>query len=189
MLAGAAHADLFTIQRSSPTPTITGTGTGGDILVTFTNLGTESPQAESNPPGTSLTLMNYTVTTTGAPVGPVAIDQTFTLNVLFTDYSYAGNPVHNSVFNGHVSGFATATQDNLVIDLTPANPDTMSFDINYTHFELSNLMKTLPPIVNDTANPGAVSALIVSRPIPEPGSMALLSVGLLPAIGLLRRRR
>lgn len=191
MLAGAAKADTFTILRTVDQTTITNSASDGDIVVTFTGLGVESPAANSTPPGTSLTLLNYTVTSTAQmlPANNVFFDNDFTLSVLFTDYSYAGNPTHTSIFNGHIGGSANALQDNLVISLTPQNPDSMVFDINATRFTISDIRSTLPPIVNDTQNPGAVSARIVGAPIPEPGSMALLGTGLLPALALLRRRR
>ncbi len=190
LAVSGARAELFTITRSIVPSTISNVVAGNGISVNFLNSGVESPQANASPPGTSLTLLNYTVTTVGAPVGNYVFNDAFTLSVLWTGYGpNASGDTYTSVFDGLVTGSANATQDNLVVTLTP-QPGAMIFQLNsLVAFTVYDLQSTLPPIINDVGNPGAVSAQVVSNVIPEPGSMALLGTALLPILGLARRRR
>lgn len=191
LAVSGARAELFTITRSIAPTTISNVSGGNGISVNFLNSGVESPLANAAaPPGTSLTLLNYTVTTVGTPVGDYAFNDAFTLSVLWTGYGpNASGDTYTSIFDGLVTGSANATQDNVVVTLTP-QAGAMSFNLNPTvAFTVTNLQSTLPPIINDTSNPGAVSAHVVSNVIPEPGSMALLGTALLPILGLARRRK
>lgn len=184
----AARADLFTITRLPSVPSIAHTNGTGSITVNFLNPAVESPQADCTPPGTSATLLNYTVTTTGAP-GDIAFNDTFGLTILWRDYTLGG-ATHQSQFNGSITGSANSQQDNLVITLTPADAAATDWEMAPgTSYHVFDFQRTLPPIVNDVDNPGAVSAQVVCQAIPEPGSMALLGTALLPILGLARRRR
>lgn len=189
----AARAEQFTITRLIAPTSIASTTGGNGFIVNFLNSGVESPQANSDPPGTSATLLNYTVTTVGAPSGTYNFNDTFTLSVLWTGYGpNASGDTYTSIFDGKVTGTAAQTlngpQDNVVVTLTP-QAGAMSFNLGPVPFTLYDLQATLPPLINDVSNPGAVSAQVVSSVIPEPGSMALLGTALLPVLGLARRRR
>lgn len=192
---GAAQAEQFTIERVTTPLNVTSGPAGAEYSVNFLNIGGESPQADSAWPGTSLTLLNYTVTTPGATpaVGTYNFNTSQPFSIIWRGYGpQASGHTYVSNFTLAVTGFAKRTangnQDNVLVTLTPDSPADLDFLLGPVPFKVWDLQSTDPPIVNDTQNPGAVSARVTS-PIPEPGSMALLGTALLPAIGLLRRRK
>jgi len=190
----AARAEQFTIERVTAPTNVTSGPAGANFSVNFLGIGGESPQADSGFPGTSLTLLNYTVTTPGATpaIGNYNFNTSQPFQIIWRGYGpLAAGQSYVSNFTLNVTGFASRTatgfQDNVLVQLIPNGPADLNFLLGVVPFTVSDFQATDPPIVNDPVG-GAISARVVS-PIPEPGSMALLGTALLPAIGLIRRRR
>ena len=152
VLAVPACANVLTFTQTI-TPNRFTSGQSSVDLISYT---IESPPFDCSPPGTSLTLLNYTVTSTSQQYNAFA-DVPFTLSFRFKDYTTSvPDNTATVVFNGRVGGRVNQFQDS--IDIRLSGPPERSFLIGGTVFTLWDFQYTLPPIVGDFNSPGAISA-------------------------------
>lgn len=154
----AAHAQQFTITRTFSADRIA----SGQSSVDFLGAGLESPPADASPPGTSMTLFNYTVSSNSVEED-VFPEYPFTLTILIRDLTTT-NPVNTAtiVYRGTVSGRVSRYQDNINVRLS--GPAEVSFLIGDSVYSVREVQSTVPPISNDFNNPGACSANVYHSP-------------------------
>jgi hypothetical protein len=131
--------------------------------------------------GTDVVLANLEVFSTSATAD--AIIAPYSINMFLTDI--ASGVTENLTFTGELNGVVSTLQSN--VGNTFFAPLSQQLHIGH-HVYTVSLTSYVPPGPPGSQQLGSIGAH-VSGVIPEPGTMALLGTGLLPLMGLVRRRR
>jgi hypothetical protein len=188
LVASTAKAELFTVDRTVFPTSVSHVSGAGSVIVDFTTVpGETNPPQDSLDPGSNFTALNYQLKTTGTPslytFNPLV--DTFSLAVTFKSYGPGSTGATYTVnFAGNIDGVLSQTQNTVSVNLTPT---TVDFNLGTVPFHVYNY-KSTDALVDDANSFGAISFRALT-PVPEPGSMALLAMGALPVLGLIRRRR
>lgn len=161
LAAPASSADWFTVSPWVSPMLITRAGASGGINVFFLHSGIESFRIDATSPGNHVPILSYAVQTDGNPdPGEVFhFADAFTLSVLL---SFPSGDTQTLIFDGYVSGTASLYRCSLNIRLelqSGVGSEAATFAVGGKTYHVSNIQAGPPPLINDTQNPGVVSAL------------------------------
>lgn len=181
-LAGAANAQYFTHFES--TNLLGNTAVSGLSSITFI------PGANANlfagGAGTDVVLANLRVTSTQNDLTPDNFVVNYQITMDLTDVASAQSSPPNPpslVFSGTLTGTASAGAANIANLNT--GPTSYAITLGTTPYIISLGTYTAPEAPG--GNLGAIGAHVTA--VPEPGTFALLGAGLLPLLGMVRRRK
>lgn len=204
--ASSSQAEYFeftTTVSISPTPgtytpsgaTITNTG-GTSASFSTGNNSVSLTAADSNPSpphlngslGTSITPLTLTAAT-GAINENVAFD--FTINLTITNYTTLTTPTAGSSGTISLSGRLGGSLGNGAADLSllsfANSPQTIQIDNELYSISLKSFGS--PTLDTGGQLQLSVSSVVGGRAVPEPGSFALIGIGVVGAFGIYRRRK
>jgi hypothetical protein len=189
ILAGAerASAEFFTFLTTVAPPTTT---TAGNVTVTLTPLSVNTPgdNLDASPIGTDIVFGSISVTglTQTSPLEAINIPYTFQIAITDYDTGTDGSPDGGPViFN--VSGTLTGSVGaNKKVNIANAFAQTSITQlVGSENYRVNLFSYVAPGVVND----GRFGAHVEVVPIPEPGTLALLSVGFMTLATPAFRRR
>lgn len=181
-LAGAANAQYFTHFESTNLPG--NTAVSGLSSITFIPGANVSKYAGGL--GTDVVLSNLRVTSTQNDLTPDSFVVNYEITMDLTDDASGDETpplLPSLVFKGTLSGTASAGSANIVNLNT--GPTSYSILLGTTTYIIDLGTYTAPEAPGGAL--GAIGAHVTA--VPEPGTFALLGAGLLPLLGMVRRRR
>jgi hypothetical protein len=184
LIQTGAHADLIHWTYSwsnSPTSVLPDVPSSGGS-VTLTNVGPTPVTGDTTIVATSIQT-NHDPSPTSSPDNYT--HAAYSLQLSVTDSSGASGSL---TFKGELNGTVTASSSNLTNTFTNQTTQTLLLGDHLYTVTIGDFTKPGPP--GSTAS-GAISAqaVITVQTLPEPGTLALASVGVLGLVGTLWRRR
>lgn len=183
-VAASARAQTYTYQASFLTGSTFQSGSGNTTIQLFAGQA-PLPKDATIPGGDDITPINVTIASTA--LANETVTANYQLQIILTDV--ASGLSQTEVFNGTLSGIASANGSS--ITHTPTLPDAgfeRAFTLGSNNYTLGNFRYAAPQVLPPFT--GAISAKVTgTNVIPEPGTFALLGTGLLPLVGMARRRR
>jgi hypothetical protein len=177
LLAGAAHAQVY-FSHFETTNLPLNTMSNGNSSITFIPGGNFHKVASGL--GTDVVLSNLRVSSTASDYTPDTFDNPYELTMTLTDD--ASGLSTDLLFAGNLKGTASAGSANIKNIATGATSYKVDLGTNTYVVDFTNYTAPEAP----GGNLGAIGAHVTA--VPEPASASLLGVGLLPLLGLLRRR-
>lgn len=183
-LAGAANAQYFTHFESTNLPG--NTAVSGLSSITFlpgANVGKYAGGL-----GTDVVLANLRVTSTQNDLTPDNFVVNYQITMDLTDDASGQSTPPNPpslVFSGTLTGTASAGSANIANLNT--GPTSYNITLGTTTYLVALGTYTAPEAPG--GNLGAIGGHVTATAIPEPGTFALLGAGLLPLLGMVRRRK
>jgi hypothetical protein len=178
LLAGAANAQVY-FSHFESTNLLGNTMGSGASAITFIPGANFHKNAANN--GTDVVLTNLRVTSAASDFAPDNFNNAYELTMSLTDE--ASGDSADLLFKGILKGPTSAGSS--FVQNTNTGATSYTVTLGGTPYVVNLTTYTAPEAPG--GNLGAIGAHVTA--VPEPGTFALLGTGILPLLGMLRRRK